>query len=103
MFVNRHALVPQPEHHPVPPGPGVDSNRSTSPSSRSSRPRSPDRGTQDTSGLLQSLFGGFAGVRGGNSPGGTSSGHRRSNSDHTPSRGSNSRNNLPGGWNDDLD
>ncbi|KAF9469815.1 hypothetical protein BDZ94DRAFT_1243324 [Collybia nuda] len=98
--VCRHALIPQPEHHPAP-GSGGPSGRSTSPFSQ--QPRAPDRAPQDPSGLFQSLFGGLVGSRTGNQSADTSSGHRRSNSDHTSNRGNAGNSNIPGGWNDDLD
>lgn len=108
----RHALVPQPEHHPLPtgsspgpgPSPGRRGDRSPSPRNRTSRPDSP---IHDGSSIFQSLFGGFVGGRGDPSRRntGSPSRHNRSNSDpasRSSNRGSDSRH-VPGSWSDDLD
>lgn len=101
LYTNRHALVPQPDHHPPPNNviPNASGSRDYRP--HSSRPSSQDGSQQD--GLFHSLFSGW-GSRSGPSSRGPSSGHHRSNSDPSAaSRSSNSRNNLPGSWNGDLD
>lgn len=99
--VCRYALVPQPEHHaPTSPGPDPTSRRDrpSSPSS-GSRNRSPRRDNgPDTSGILQSLFGGLIGNGRNN---GSSSRNTRSDADtqfHGRGNG-----HLPGGWSEDLD
>lgn len=101
--VCRHALIPQPEHHP-PTNPGQDPNsrhdRPSSPSSGTQN-RSPGRdGGQDTSGIFQSLFGGLVGGGGRNH--GSSSRHPHSNSDSTSGPQGGGNGHLPGGW-EDLD
>ncbi|KAF7307137.1 RING-type domain-containing protein [Mycena indigotica] len=90
--VCRHALIPQPEHHGPPPPP----NNGGSPSRRS-----PTTPTNPGGMLFQSLFGNVtggsssaSGSRGGQS--GSRNPRRRASSDRGP-------NNIPGGWEDDLD
>ncbi|RDB29358.1 putative RING finger protein P32A8.03c [Hypsizygus marmoreus] len=103
--VCRHALIPQPEHQSPPaggPSTNPDSARHSPDSSRSRSPRRDPDG-HDATGILHSLFGGFVGGRGHTQAGGN--GHNRSNSDpalRSSGRGTDSRNNVPGSW-EDLD
>lgn len=97
--VCRHALVPQPDQHPARSGPESSSQgRRPSDPNSSRRSRSPPREGRDSTGILQSLFGGLVGR---NNP--STSRHARSNSD--PSSRSHNRGNghVPGGWGDELD
>ncbi|GLB35830.1 putative RING-H2 zinc finger domain [Lyophyllum shimeji] len=99
--VCRHALVPQPEHHPPgttpSPGPNSRHDRSPSPSSRNGGRSSFRDNGQDTSGIFQSLFGSFVG---GGHNSGSSSGRSNSNSSSAPQGRGNGH--LPGGW-EELD
>jgi E3 ubiquitin-protein ligase RNF115/126 len=109
--VCRHALIPQPDHHPPPTGPGPDFDGSRGPrrfnsGSDASGSRAPEPG-----GLFHSIFGGFGNnnINGNNERSGSGfSGSERRFSDPTSSR-RNRRNNghndrhLPGGWSEDLD
>lgn len=106
--VCRHALVPQPDQHP-PTSPGLDTTGSRDSPRRSSRSRPSRRSSQDEQrhdGIFHSMFANW-GARSGpstNNTPGPSSGHNRSNSDPPASgRGRDSRNNLPGGWNEDFE
>jgi len=105
--VCRHALVPQPEHHPLPPRTEPNTNRYRNHPPSPSSPSHPSRETP-THDVLHSLFGGFAGGRSNSYErnNGSPSRHNRSNSDPTSrplGRGSDTRNHFPGGWSEDLD
>jgi len=98
--VCRHALIPQPDHHPPPPrdsGPGPGSGGPSDGSS--SPPRSPPRGGGDN--IFQTLFG----YMGGGSSGANGSASTENHPDSSP-RSRNARSseqpNIPGRW-DDLD
>jgi len=106
--VCRHALIPQPDHHPPRAGPGPDFNGGGGPrqfnsGSDASGSRGPESG-----GLFNSIFSGFGNNNNGRSGSGFSGNERRS-SDPTPSRRSRRRDDgrndryLPGAWSEDLD
>jgi E3 ubiquitin-protein ligase RNF115/126 len=79
---HRHALVPQPEHHPADPGPGGSGRRSSSIPPRNPRPQG---GPQDGGSIFSSIFGALGGGAGGSSSGGnTSSASHNNNSNTTP-------------------
>lgn len=101
--VCRHALVPQPEHHP-PPGNGGSggSGSGSGPSNRSppSSPRPPGSDHDHSNGILHSLFGYLGG--GGHSSGGNTGGANSNSTRQSSRRETNGEPHIPGRW-DDLD
>ncbi|KAF8167358.1 hypothetical protein B0H34DRAFT_739978 [Crassisporium funariophilum] len=65
--VCRHALVPQPEHHPTPPvNPGNDSDGAGGSRRRNPSPGSSPAHGPEPGGLFHAIFGGLSGSGGGN-------------------------------------
>jgi len=81
--VCRHALIPQPEHHPPGPGPGTSGARPHSPNSRSRSPGSRSMLPGDSSGMFGGLFGAGTSAGGG---GGTHHARATSNPSQPPRR-----------------
>jgi len=109
--VCRHALIPQPDHHPPRAGPGPDIDRSGGPRRFNSGSDAGGSRGPEPGGLFHSIFGGLGNnnIRGNNDrPGSGFSGNERRSSDPTSSRrnrrddGHNDRY-LPGAWSEDLD
>ncbi|KAJ7597444.1 hypothetical protein C8J56DRAFT_920075 [Mycena floridula] len=92
--VCRHALIPQPEHHPQSPGSPSGGGSSAHPAPA---PRSPRNGSEN---MLQTLFGYVSGGASSNSSG--ESGANTSQRPRNRTRRSSSHPNIPGHW-DDLD
>ncbi|KAH9947118.1 hypothetical protein B0H21DRAFT_807959 [Amylocystis lapponica] len=98
--VCRYQLVPQPEHHA--PGPGPPRGSGSGPSNRTGSPPTRFSDTNSSQGG-GSLFGQLFGFGGANEPGGsTQRSNTRSANAGRRSRESD-RDNIPGGWDEQLD
>lgn len=104
----RHALVPQPEHHPPGPGPaGASGSSPGGPTSRSSDPSHADTGRGFFNSFFSSTSSGQSGGAGGNRR--TAGTGTRANSDPSPfvpvrrRQGSGRGQDFPGGWGEQVD